>query len=87
MSESTLLTELNSVVLGENIFSYLILMVLLILVMYIGLKNKYGVLVAVPFGMLVSVYYLTNGLGWHFILMLFISMGLMDLAASGKIKQ
>jgi hypothetical protein len=54
--------------------------------MFLGLVNKYGALVAVPFGMIVAVYYLDNGLGWHFILLLFISMGIMDLAASGKIK-
>jgi hypothetical protein len=48
--------------------------------------NKYGALVAVPFGLILSIYYLDNGCGWHFILLLFVSMGIMDLAASGKIK-
>jgi hypothetical protein len=79
--------SLNSLTFGENVVSYLILLVFLILVMYIGLKNKYGAIVAVPFGMIVSIFYLVNGCGWHFILLLFVSMGIMDLAASGKIKQ
>jgi hypothetical protein len=81
-----IVSSLNSLVLTENIFSYLILLVIACLVMFLGLVNKYGALVAVPFGMIVAVYYLDNGLGWHFILLLFISMGIMDLAASGKIK-
>lgn len=81
----SMLTNLNTILLTENIFSYLILLVLTMLVLVLGTKFKYGSLIAVPFGLVVGIYYLSNGLGWHFLLLLFASMGVMDLAASRKL--
>jgi hypothetical protein len=80
----SLLDSLNQLFLTENIFSYLLLMIFALLIFVVGTRVKYGALVAVPVGLLTGVYWLTNGLGWHFIILLFSSVGVMFLVATGK---
>lgn len=77
----TLLDSLNTIFLTENIFSYILLLVIALMVLAIGIKMKYGSIVAVPIGLLTGVYWLTNGLGWHFIVLLFASIGVMLVVA------
>jgi uncharacterized membrane protein YjjP (DUF1212 family) len=81
-----LAADLNTLFLTENIASYIGLLVLVLLIGYIGTKSKLNAAISAPVGLLVGLFYLANGLGWHFLILIFAAVGIMFNFALGKTK-
>lgn len=78
---------MNTLFLTENIVSYIALLVLALLIVVVGTQSKLSAAIGAPIGLLIGLYYLANGLGWHFIIMLLSAVAVMFMYISGNVNK
>lgn len=80
----TLATTINELFLTDGVFSYLIVVIIMVLLLAVtGLKRELIVL-ALPVTVLIGLLYLDAGMGWQFLLMILNSVFLLLEFAAQK---
>lgn len=82
-----LLTSINGLFVTEGIISYLVLLVLVILVLVVAKLGAVAGFIGSAVGLIIGLYYLNLGLGWHFIVMILSSVGVMFMLAKESVKK
>jgi hypothetical protein len=80
----TIVDTLNTVFMTENILSYLVLFIIVALVIGIGTRGKLIALPSIIVSVLLGLFYLDGGLGWHSIVMFLSSFIVMVYTVKGK---
>lgn len=73
----TLADSINTLFFTDGVFSWVALLIVIVLLLSIVMFKKYLIALALPVTVLVGLLYLSEDLGWHFLIMVLNSVFLL----------